>query len=43
MNMDIVIKFYGFFGLFPELLIWLLFVIDRVIDFIFWYFLKRGL
>ena len=43
-NQDLTIqKYYGFFGMFPEPLFWLVFVIDRIVDFVFWYFLKKGL
>lgn len=43
-NKDLVLgTYYGFFGLFPEPLFWGVFLLDRVIDLIFWYFLKRGL
>jgi hypothetical protein len=43
-NKDLVFSsYYGFLGLFPEPLFWGVFIIDRIIDFVFWYFLKRGL
>jgi hypothetical protein len=29
--------------MFPEPLFWAVFISDRIIDFIFWYFLKKGL
>jgi hypothetical protein len=44
MNTDLFIeKYYGFFGFFPEALLFAIFVFDRLVDFIFWYCLKRGL
>ena len=44
MNRDLVTQtYYGFFGMFPEPLFWCVFLIDRLVDLIFWYFLKRGL
>ena len=43
MNLDITLMHFGFFGFFPEALIIPLFLIERVIDFIFWVFLKLGL
>lgn len=43
-NTDLALwKYYGFFGFFPEALTIPIFLMDRLIDFIFWYFLKRGL
>jgi len=43
-NQDLVVNtYYGFFGMFPEPLFWAVFLLDRVVDFLFWYFLKRGL
>lgn len=43
-NRDLVFQsYYGFLGMFPEPLFWGVFIVDRVVDFIFWYFLKRGL
>jgi hypothetical protein len=44
MNTDLALsKHFGFFGFFPEALTLAIFLVDRVIDLIFWYFLKRGL
>lgn len=43
-NQDLVFgKYYGLLGLFPEALFLGMFVLDRLIDFVFWYFLKLGL
>lgn len=43
-NTDLVLEhYYGFFGFFPEALFLPVFLMDRLIDLIFWYFLKRGL
>ena len=43
-NKDLVFgTFYGFLGMFPEALCVLVFLVDRLVDLIFWYFLKRGL
>lgn len=43
-NTDIAVEqYFGFFGFFPEALTVSLFLMDRLIDLIFWYFLKRGL
>lgn len=43
-NTDLALwKYYGFFGFFPEALTVAIFLLDRLIDLIFWYFLKRGL
>ena len=43
-NTDLTLqKFYGFLGLFPEALFWVLFLIERLVDLIFWYCIKRGL
>lgn len=43
-NQDLVIqRYYGFFGMFPEPLFYGVFIFGRLVDFIFWYFLKRGL
>ena len=36
-------NYYSFFGMFPEPLYWTVFIVDRLVDFIFWYFLKKGL
>lgn len=43
-NRDLVLSsYYGFLGMFPEPLYWAIFIVDRLVDFIFWYFLKKGL
>lgn len=43
-NTDLALwKYYGFFGFFPEALFLVCFLVDRLVDLIFWYFLKRGL
>ena len=43
-NKDLTLQtYYGFVGMFPESIFWAVFIIDRLVDFIFWYFLKRGL
>ncbi len=43
-NKDIALEtYFGFFGFFPEALFVAVFVFDRIVDFVFWYFLKRGL
>jgi hypothetical protein len=43
MNKDITSTHYGFFGFFPEALILIIFVMERIVDFVFWFFLKLGL
>ena len=43
-NKDLAWQTYkGFFGFFPEALFAAVFIFDRIVDFVFWYFLKRGL
>ena len=42
-NLDITTKYWGLFGFFPEIL-WIgVFMLNVLLDFIFWVFLKIGL
>ena len=43
MNFDITLTFYGFFGFFPEVFWILVFLLERLVDFIFWIFLRCGM
>lgn len=42
-NTDITSQYFGLFGFFPELVWLMVFLSDRLVDFIFWFFLKLGL
>jgi surface polysaccharide O-acyltransferase-like enzyme len=42
-NRDLTSHYWGLFGLFPEVLYIPLLCLDRVIDFIFWFFLRLGM
>jgi hypothetical protein len=41
-NWDIVTPYYGFIGLFPEVIILCIWAMELVIDLIFFLFLRRG-
>lgn len=43
LNMDIVGKFYGFFGFFPEAFYLIIYVMERLVDVLFWFFLRLGM
>ena len=43
MSTDIILTHFGFFGLFPEILFLIIFLIDRIIDFTFWVLLRCGM
>ena len=43
MNLDITLRYYGFFGFFPEVFYLIIFVLERLIDLIFWVFLRCGM
>jgi hypothetical protein len=42
-NRDITSQYWGLFGLFPEVLLLAVVCLDRLIDFIFWFFLRLGM
>lgn len=43
LNTDIVSQYWGLFGLFPEVLVVPIVCLDRIVDFLFWFFLRLGM
>ena len=43
MNKDITTQYWGLFGLFPEVLVIPIICAGRLIDFVFWLFLRLGM
>ncbi len=42
-NKDLTSQYWGLFGLFPEILYLPLLCLDRIVDFVFWFFLRLGM
>lgn len=42
-NTDITSHYWGLFGLFPEVIVLPIIVFNRIIDFVFWFFLRLGM
>lgn len=42
-NKDITSQYWGLFGLFPEILLLPIVCLDRIVDFVFWFFLRLGM
>lgn len=43
LNKDLTNQYWGLFGLFPEILVLPLVCFDRLLDFVFWFFLRLGM
>lgn len=43
MNQDITGEYWGLFGFFPELIVLMIYGMERVIDLLFWFFLRLGM
>lgn len=43
LNFDIILNYWGVLGFFPEILVIGLFIFERLIDAVFWFFLRLGM
>lgn len=42
-NKDLTSQYWGLFGLFPEVLMIAVYFLDRLVDLLFWFFLRLGM
>ena len=42
-NWDLTSQYYGFFGFFPEVFYLIIYAMERLVDLIFWVFLRLGM